>query len=364
MRHTTRLRAAGLGISLALLGGVLLGQAPPAQAAAVAATAQSNARAMLDSGRVTFGSSSPQAQIQAYANGSEYINPRTSRACNINDVLLDALRKVVVDQGFSIRIISLNRWCEGSEPTAWWQYHIVNGGGHAVDLVRVNGVASTGATAQDADFVRALVGVLPTPAGVGQLNCGQSFTLPAGWVRFDDACDHLHVEYRGADVPVSSITVTAAAVYRFWSPVYQGHFYTVDPIERDRVRSAWPDIWSYEGQRYTAYTTQVPGTIPLFRFWSARFRGHFYTADPAERDQVLAQWPDAWSYEGVAYYVYPPASAQPDTVAVARFWSPKALHHFYTADPAERDHVISVWPDTWSFEGENFRVLAAGVRTG
>jgi hypothetical protein len=364
MRYPLTLRWLAIALAAGLLGASTLVAAVPARAAAVAATAQANARALIDSGRLTFATSSTRAQVQSYADGAEYIYPSTGRACNINDVLLDALRKVVVDQGFAIRIVSLNRWCEGSEPTAWWQYHIVNGGGHAVDLVAVNGVASTGATAQDVAFVRALAGVLPTPAGVGQQNCGQVLTLPAGWQRFDDTCDHLHVEYRGADVPVPSISANPTVVYRFWSPVYQGHFYTADPAERDRVIATWPTIWSYEGARYSAYASPAPGTVPLYRFWSTRYNGHFYTADPAERDRVIATWPDVWSYEGVAYYVYPNGSPQTGTTPVYRFWSDRYNHHFYTSDPAERDRVIATWPDVWSYEGPRFSVPTAGASFG
>lgn len=355
------MRTAAFGLMPLLVLALLVGPAKAATAATVSPSAQANAQALLGSGRLTFGSASAEAQVRAYANGGEYINPRTSRACNINDVLLDALKKVVVDQSFSIRVVSLNRWCEGSEPTAWWQFHIVNGGGHAVDIIRVNGVASTGATPQDVALIKSFASVMPTPAGVGQLNCGQSFTLPAGWTRFNDSCEHLHLEYRGADVPPANVTGVPMAVYRFWSPGYQGHFYTADAVERDRVISRWPGTWSYEGAKYNAFTTQAPGTVPLYRFWSTRYNGHFFTADPVERDRVISTWPGTWGYEGVAYYVYPATSAQPDTVAVSRFWSPSAAHHFYTASAQERDQVISRWPSVWSFENESFRVPAAGV---
>ncbi|WP_455904741.1 GmrSD restriction endonuclease domain-containing protein [Microbacterium sp.] len=151
------------------------------------------------------------------------------------------------------------------------------------------------------------------------------------------------------------------AVYRFWSPVYQGHFFTTDPTERDQIIARWPGVWTYEGQRYTAFTTQVAGTIPLYRFWSTQYSGHFYTADPAERAAVIAKWPSVWKDEGVAYYVYPANSAQPDTVPVARFWSSSAAHHFYTADAAERDAVLAKWWRVWSHEGDEFRVPSSGV---
>jgi len=150
-------------------------------------------------------------------------------------------------------------------------------------------------------------------------------------------------------------------IFRFYSPAYRGHFYTASADERDMIRARWPDVWNYEGSAYTAFTTQVPGTVPLFRFWSAEYAGHFYTAHAGERDEVIRRWPDVWSYEGVAYYVYPPESTVPQTVPVARFWGPTVRHHFYTASPGESDYVRQNWSSTWVYESTAFRVPAAGA---
>lgn len=150
--------------------------------------------------------------------------------------------------------------------------------------------------------------------------------------------------------------VNTTPIYRFWSDRYQGHFYTASEGERDAIRARWPHIWNYEGPRYEAYDSQVEGTVPLYRFWSSRYNGHFYTADQGERDAVIDRWPDVWDYEGVAYYVYPADSDVANTATVARFWSNSARHHFYTADAGERDEVIRRWSTTWSYEGDNFRV--------
>lgn len=174
------------------------------------------------------------------------------------------------------------------------------------------------------------------------------------------------VEVVGGDSGgIANVTITlsrsdvsqAQPVYRFWSDRFQGHFYTISAAERDKVSATWPDVWSYEGPRYSAFSSQVPGTVPLFRFWSERFRSHFYTTDPVERDRVNRLWPDVWADEGVAYYVYPMETDEPNTVRMARFWSPLKSHHFYTADPIERDRVIRTWPSPiWDYEGDMFRV--------
>lgn len=178
------------------------GPGPYVPPPAVAPSAQADARALVNSGRVSYGLSLLRSQIESYANGVEYVNPATGRSCNINDVLLHALRRVVVEQGFSIRISSLNRWCEDTGNASSWHYR--NGGGHAVDISQVNGVFATGGTANDRALINAMTSVLPPPAGLGQLGCpGHDVRVPTGWVQFADSCNHNHFEYRGADIPVS-----------------------------------------------------------------------------------------------------------------------------------------------------------------
>jgi hypothetical protein len=142
-------------------------------------------------------------------------------------------------------------------------------------------------------------------------------------------------------------------VHRFWSPVYLHHFYTISEQERLYVMNTWPEAWSYEGPVYYACPEGAPpaGSSPVFRFWSETFGGHFYTISETERDYVLATWPAAWTYEGIVYYAYP-AGAQPEgTSPVYRFWSDTLGGHFYTISQAEKDYVLATWPETWAYEG-------------
>ena len=202
-----------------------------------------------------------------------------------------------------------------------------------------------------------------TQAAAGALTSFQKDVIanPSGSVRVrvigGNAGSYADIEVTLARPDVSQ----AKPVYRFWSDRFQGHFYTISEAERAKVVATWPDVWSYEGPKYSAFATQVPGTVPLFRFWSERYRSHFYTTDAVERDRVNRLWPDVWADEGVAYYVYPLETDEPNTVRMARFWSPLKSHHFYTADPIERDRVIRVWPSPiWDYEGDAFRVPFTG----
>jgi hypothetical protein len=161
----------------------------------------------------------------------------------------------------------------------------------------------------------------------------------------------------GTAVPLAAEGATA--VYRFWSPKFNGHFFTTSVSERNDVITRYPGIWNYEGVKYGAYTSQVNGTVPLYRFWSPVYNGHFFTTDAAERDQVLARYPNVWSYEGVAYYVYPNDANISDANAVNRFWSPVYSHHFYTASADEAANVKALYPTIWSYEGQSFQVPSA-----
>jgi hypothetical protein len=173
----------------------------------------------------------------------------------------------------------------------------------------------------------------------------------------NDGCAGDSVSLPTVEVAAST-TASSAPVYRFWSASLGAHFYTIDPVEKAFIQTNWAASWSYEGVAYQAFPTEAAGTVPLYRFWSSVFGDHFYTTSASERDHIVATFaPATWSYEGVAYYVYPVDSTVADTVTVARFWSPTLSTHFYTADATERDDVIARYPsNVWTFEGSEFRV--------
>jgi hypothetical protein len=165
--------------------------------------------------------------------------------------------------------------------------------------------------------------------------------------RETNSCDN------SGPLPVSQ-EPASSYVYRFWSDVFRGHFFTIDQTEAERVKNTDTN-WRYEKVAFSAYPTQEPDTVPLYRFWSDVFHGHFYTADQAEYEKVK-NTDSNWKYEWVAYYVYPLSYSGPvETEVVYRFWSPIFLHHFYTSDEIEmakvRDH-----DSNWTYEGPAYRV--------
>jgi hypothetical protein len=143
-------------------------------------------------------------------------------------------------------------------------------------------------------------------------------------------------------------------LYRFWSPQHSRHFYTISEGEKDGVIATYPpSVWTYEGVAYYAFIGESQlGLAPVYRFWSPLNSAHFYTISEAERDSVIATYPDSiWTYEGVAFYAYPSGSQPDGTSAVYRFWSPLLSGHFYTISEVEKNAVIATYPPSvWTYE--------------
>lgn len=152
----------------------------------------------------------------------------------------------------------------------------------------------------------------------------------------------------------------SGAVYRFWSDSFNGHFYTRSVAERNDIIAKYPGVWKYETVAFGAFGAPVEGTVPVYRFWSNTYNGHFYTTSEAEKNHIIATYPNhIWQYETVAFHVYPNASTVPGTVPMSRFWSAAYGHHFYTASEAEAASVRASYPHIWAFEGQVFRVPSA-----
>jgi hypothetical protein len=148
--------------------------------------------------------------------------------------------------------------------------------------------------------------------------------------------------------------VVYGTVYRFWAPVANRHFYTMDLDEKNKLIEECPNVWMFEGPAFHAWATKYfPDLAPVHRFWSERSRSHFYTIDEAEKDSLLAN-SYSWTYEGVVFYAYPEGRQPDDALPVYRFWNPSDNAHFYTIDPHEAEKLLTQYEDVFLFEGTAF----------
>lgn len=128
-------------------------------------------------------------------------------------------------------------------------------------------------------------------------------------------------------------------VFRFFNSQTGAHFYTASAAERDHVIATWPQF-VYEGERFRVLASPAAGTVPVYRFYNTQTGVHFYTDDEAERDHVLATWPQ-FVYEGVAFDAFRP---DPGTLQVHRFFNRSTGTHFYTTSADEAFTVVNNYP--------------------
>lgn len=155
----------------------------------------------------------------------------------------------------------------------------------------------------------------------------------------------------------TTVSNSSSLVYRFWSDTYKHHFFTISESERNYIMNTYKNKeWRYEGIAFRAYTLADCFSEKVYRFWSDTYHGHFYTISSAEKDLVTSSYPDnVWHYEGEAYCAKSSSSA--NAVPLYRFWSDAYNGHFYTASSAEKDFIIQNYPSNiWRYEQVGYYV--------
>jgi len=141
-------------------------------------------------------------------------------------------------------------------------------------------------------------------------------------------------------------------VYRFYNVRTGTHFYTADPAEMARVRDTMASTYHLEGVAYAVNSANTGNSSPLYRFFNVVTGTHFYTADTAERDRIVATMGGTYHLDGPAYNVCPTNVVGSTTVW--RFYNMRTGTHFYTADPAEKASVQTNLGGIYHLDGPAF----------
>ena len=130
--------------------------------------------------------------------------------------------------------------------------------------------------------------------------------------------------------------VTTKPMHRLYNPNSGEHFYTAEDAERDNLISLG---WNDEGEGWMAPSVS---NTPVYRLYNSIAGEHHYTMDVSERDNLVSL---GWNDEGIGWY-----SDDAKTVTVYREYNPNAFanNHNYTTDKKEHDNLISLG---WNDEG-------------
>lgn len=151
-------------------------------------------------------------------------------------------------------------------------------------------------------------------------------------------------------------------VYRFYSygapeSTYT-HLWTISEAEKDVV-STYPS-WQYEGVAWLAHITSESGSTPLYRLYEPNIKRHVYTINATE---YVALENTSWNGEGVQYFVYP-TNLVAGVIPAYRFYHAENQNHHFTIDENEKDTIIERTDWGYTYEGIAFYVFPTNVNFG
>jgi hypothetical protein len=120
-----------------------------------------------------------------------------------------------------------------------------------------------------------------------------------------------------------------------------------------RIESPEATAWDLAFELLTSQAAygRNPALAPVYRFWSSKLGGHLYTISEAEKDKLLNSDPRVWTFEGVAFYAYPPDRAPVGSRPIYRFWSGRLGRHAYSISEQEKLKLVDDRSQGWTFEG-------------
>lgn len=119
----------------------------------------------------------------------------------------------------------------------------------------------------------------------------------------------------------------AVPVFRYFSRATTGnHFFTRDYND---LGNGSNNGYIFEGIGFFAFSAQVGGSVPVYRYYQSSSDDHFYTTN----FNTLGNGALGYVYEGIRFYAYP--AALNGSRPVFRYYNSGAVDHFYTKNQNE-----------------------------
>nr|WP_320051340.1 DUF4347 domain-containing protein [uncultured Desulfuromonas sp.] len=125
----------------------------------------------------------------------------------------------------------------------------------------------------------------------------------------------------------------AVDVIRFYNPSSMLHMYSAMDGEID-VLSGENSGWVVEGP---AFQVDADDCCDVYRFFNAFNGDHFFTANEAEAQGLMANEASGYTYEGIAFQVSDTGSVD---AAINRYYNAETGEHFYT-DSAQEGIIVT-----------------------
>ena len=147
------------------------------------------------------------------------------------------------------------------------------------------------------------------------------------------------IEFIGIDPSVSR----GSTVYRFLNTNSNAHFYTTSEVEKESIENTLPE-YDFEGPSYVSVDplTGNPEPKPVYRFFNRDTGVHLYTISETEKESIMKNLSN-YTFEGEAFYAY--ETQVEGTIPVYRFYDATVGAHLYTTSEVERESIENTLPN-------------------
>ena len=134
-------------------------------------------------------------------------------------------------------------------------------------------------------------------------------------------------------------------IYRLYNNQTGAYLYTRSTDDANYVLGKWPDFEFTDAiPAFCASLTIVPNLTPIYRLYNTKNGAYLYTRGDADRDHVLNTWPEFEFTDGVPAF-YASLIAQDGLTPIYRLYNTLNGMYLYTRGDADKDHVMSTWPE-------------------
>ncbi|KAJ7034189.1 hypothetical protein C8F04DRAFT_1102588, partial [Mycena alexandri] len=137
--------------------------------------------------------------------------------------------------------------------------------------------------------------------------------------------------------PTATTTNTTQFI-RLFNGVITDHFYTTDQAEANNAAASGGYAVENLSPMYI-YTTQLCGSVPLYRSYNGNATDHFYTTSQEEQNGMLG-----YQFERIAGYVLPLAASQPSAGSTSPGSTPNAAA-LPSNTPNVTNAVLRIFPE-------------------
>lgn len=156
------------------------------------------------------------------------------------------------------------------------------------------------------------------------------------------------------DIQPQATTASFSPVTRIQNTSLPGsYFFTINNSERVAALAGNPS-WKQEGPAFWASTVADAGLSPVYRFRNNFNGSYLYTIYETERAEIVSRYSAAFTYEGPAWYASQTQLA--DWAPLYRFRNLINGTYLFTANEAEKNNIISSYGGTFSLEGVAYYV--------